>query len=430
MKKSTRIFALFAAAVLLFASLSVPAFAVTAPAAPEKLTASATPVSVVLKWSKSQSSGYRVYRVENNKYKKLATVKQNTYTVKDLDAATSYVFAVRAYNKQGDKTVWSKKYATVKVKTKAPGTVTVKASAGNGKAVLSWTASQGAQGYAVYRYVSKQWKKIASVKASVRKYTVTELKNGSTYQFAVKPYTRVNGKVVWGSLSKSVSVKPQKSSPASSVQSICDKYNKAVNDLKAYKKKVRIQVVDTSTAKYTDCSDKDMLDMMNNMLESLTDTQPYTSYFKNGKKSDGYKLSELIWPVDGSKVNLKAAGVKSADIAEKDGGYVMNITLISEKYYYNRSSGKKIIPTYNNAALGGFNMELEDFPASIDKLDFKYPQTVLSAVTDAKGRLVKLSVKSPYSGRTTMSIPLEGGASTMTADIKGTDRQTVSVKYY
>ncbi|MGN1195431.1 MAG: fibronectin type III domain-containing protein [Acutalibacteraceae bacterium] len=426
MKKTTRIFALVAAAVLLFASLSVSTFAVTAPSAPEKLTASASCVSVVLKWSKTSATGYRVYKLENNKYKKLATTKQNTYTVKDLEAATSYVFAVRAYNKQGDKTVWSEKYVTVKVKTKAPSTVTVKASAGNGKAVLSWTASQGAQGYAVYRYVSKQWKKIASVKSSVRKYTVTDLKNGSTYKFAVKPYTKVNGKTVWGSLSKSVSVKPEKTS----VQSICDKYNKAVNDLKAYKKTVRIKYVDSSTAKYTDCSDKDMLSMMNSMMESLYDTEPYVSYFTNGKNADGYKLSEIIWPEVSTKVNLKAAGVKSADISEKDGGYVINITLVSEKYYYDSSSGKKIIPTYNNAALGGFDVEFEDSPASIDKFNFKYPATVLSAVTDSKGRLIKLSVKSPYSGSYTMSVPLEYETSTMTAALKGTDSRTVSVKYY
>lgn len=428
MNKSTRIFALFAAAVLLFASLSIPAFAAAIPATPEKLTASATPVSVVLKWNKSQSSGYRVYKVENNKYKKLATVKQNTYTVNDLDAATSYVFAVRAYNKQDGELVWSKKYATVNVKTKAPGAVTVKATPGDGKAVLSWTASQGAQGYTVYRYVSKAWKKLASVKASVRKYTVTGLKNGSTYKFAVRPYTTVDGKAVRGSLSGYVTVKPK--STALSVQDICDQYNKAVNGLKAYQKKIRLKYVDSGKMEATDCSEKDLLPVLNETLASLSLSQPYVSYFTNGKNSDGFKLSDIVWPDFKSKVSLKAAGVKSAQMTKKDGGYVINITLKSETFYYNQSTGKKILPKYNKAALGGFDSGLDESLAMMDEVSYKYPGTKLSAVTDSKGRLTKLSVSSPMSGQYTMSVPLEEGISAITVVVKGSDNRTLSVKYY
>lgn len=430
MKKTTRIFALFMAVLMLFASLSVSVFAVSAPPVPTKLSASADSVSVTLKWSKSSATGYRIFQLVNKKYVKLATVRENYFTVKNLEAATSYVFAVRAYNKQGNKVVWSKTFSTVKAKTKAPGAIAaVKAAPGDSKAVLSWSASAGAEGYAVFRYASKKWYKLGVVKSDERKFTVTSLKNGGTYVFAVRPFVRRSSGVVWGPLSKTVSVKPQ-SAVSSSVQAICDKYNKAVNDLKAYKKTVKVKFADNSYVNVTDCSIDALKDMLNSVMNSFVGFEPETSVFNNGKNNAGESLADWVWPY-GAKSALKADGVQSADISKKDGCYYINITLKTEKCYYNAKTGKKMIPKYANVVFGSFDVDdVTAGEASLEYANIDFIQTKLTAVLDAKGRLIKLYDNAPFAGTFTVSTPAGAEKTSVTVKLEGRDKSALSVKYY
>ena len=430
MKKTTRIIALFTAVLLLLASVSVSVFAVSAPPAPSKLTASADSVSVTLKWNKSSATGYRIFQLVNKKYVKLATVRENGFTVKNLKAATSYVFAVRAYNKQGDKVVWSKTFRTVKAKTKAPGAIAaVKAAPGDGKAVLTWSASAGAEGYAVFRYASKKWYKLGVVKSDVRKFTVTNLKNGGTYVFAVRPFVRRNNGVVWGPLSKTVCVKP-KSAVSSSVQAICDRYNKAVNDLKAYKKTVKVKLVDNSEISVTDCSLEALKNMLNSMLNNFVGLEPVTDVFRNGKNNSGESLEDWVWPY-GAKSALKADGVQSASLSKKDGCYYINITLKPEKSYYNAKTGKNLVPEYNGSVFGTFDVgEINAAEASVDYINMDFTRTKLAAVLDAKGRLIKLYDNAPFAGMFTIGVPVGAKKTSVTVKIEGRDNKALSVKYY
>ena len=68
------------------------------------------------------ADGYRIYVYDSKteKYKTVATVKngKTTYTVTELKAGTTYKFAVKAYVKDGDTTIWSSQYTAVKVTTK------------------------------------------------------------------------------------------------------------------------------------------------------------------------------------------------------------------------------------------------------------------------------------------------------------------------
>lgn len=88
-------------------------------------------------------------------------------------------------------------------KTKKP---VLTAKSGNKKAVLSWTAVDGAGKYRVYSYKNGKLTAIKSTKKL--KYTVKNLKNGTRYSYAVKAY--VNGK--WTSVKKSdiATVTPKK----------------------------------------------------------------------------------------------------------------------------------------------------------------------------------------------------------------------------
>ena len=87
--------------------------------APSKVTSKAATTSVKLTWSKSRGAdGYRLYYKSGDSWKTLVkSVKGTTYTIKKLKAATKHTFAVRAYKKTKDGTIWSE-YKQISVTTK------------------------------------------------------------------------------------------------------------------------------------------------------------------------------------------------------------------------------------------------------------------------------------------------------------------------
>lgn len=61
---------------------------------------------------------------------------------------------------------------------------------------LTWKKVSGAQGYFIYQYSGKKWKKIATVKTNKPSYKVTKRKAATGYRFAVKAYKTQNGKTI------------------------------------------------------------------------------------------------------------------------------------------------------------------------------------------------------------------------------------------
>lgn len=87
-----------------------------------KLTAKSTKKSTAkLSWKKVDgATGYKVYQynTKTKKYKKVATVKKNTYTKTKLKAGSKYTFKVRAYKTVSKKTVHGSYSSKVTVKVK------------------------------------------------------------------------------------------------------------------------------------------------------------------------------------------------------------------------------------------------------------------------------------------------------------------------
>lgn len=75
-----------------------------------------------------------------------------------------------------------------------PGTTVVTAFGLNNGAFLEWNEVEGATGYRVYQRFDGKWKKLASVYGT--EYTVDGLENTVNYAFAVKAYSKQEGKVV------------------------------------------------------------------------------------------------------------------------------------------------------------------------------------------------------------------------------------------
>lgn len=88
--------------------------------APSKVTSKAATTSVKLTWSKSRGAdGYRIYYKSGDSWKTLVkSVKGTTYTLKNIKNVTKRTYAVRAYKKTKDGTIWSE-YKQFRVQTKS-----------------------------------------------------------------------------------------------------------------------------------------------------------------------------------------------------------------------------------------------------------------------------------------------------------------------
>ena len=183
---------------------------------PGSIKASAAAYNQIkLSWKASDNAaGYEVYQKNGKTFKKIATVKKTSYTVKKLTTGTKYTFKVRAYGTvDGEKTYSGyTKAVSAKPAPAAPQKVAVKNSAKK-TAKLSWKKVAGADGYEVYRSNSAKgkFKKIATSKSGKSvSYTNKKLSKNKTYYYKVRAYKNVKGKKVYGGYSKVVKIKIKK----------------------------------------------------------------------------------------------------------------------------------------------------------------------------------------------------------------------------
>ena len=179
-----------------------------------KFTSSSTKNTITLSWNKvKDATGYIVYyKNSSGKWKTYKKVTGNSLKLSNLSVGKAYEFALRAYVVEKNTTVNAPSYVTHKTATQpiAPAKITAKQ---NEKAIqLNWSASTGATHYQVYYYNTSN-KKWVLLKNDVKscKYTISNLKTGAAYKFAVKPYINTGDKTVPGSsyITISTCTKPQ-----------------------------------------------------------------------------------------------------------------------------------------------------------------------------------------------------------------------------
>ena len=193
------------------------------PPAPSKPTATAGNAQVSLSWTSggnggSAITGWKYQQKEGSgdfgDWTSIPNSGASTtsYTVTNLTNGTSYQFKVLAVNAKGDGAASDASDAAT------PGTVPaaptgLTATAGNGQVSLSWTAGDdGGFDVTGWKYQQKEgsgnfgdWTSIPNSGASTRGYSVSRLKNGTSYQFKVRA---VNAKGD-GAESAAVSATPQ-----------------------------------------------------------------------------------------------------------------------------------------------------------------------------------------------------------------------------
>ncbi|WP_256718129.1 chitobiase/beta-hexosaminidase C-terminal domain-containing protein, partial [Paenibacillus borealis] len=134
------------------------------------------------------STGYKIFqRLSSSEYgNEIATVSGSVYSYKatGLNNGTAYYFVVKAANEVGDSAASNELSATPKTVPGAPTDIT--AVAGNGQAVVSFTAPAETGGSAITGYeVTASHGNIVGV-GTTGPITITGLTNGMAYTFTVK----------------------------------------------------------------------------------------------------------------------------------------------------------------------------------------------------------------------------------------------------
>lgn len=167
--------------------------------------------SISLTWSKQvNATGYMVYMYNSSarKYQLKSTVTGNSCILTGLEPGTAYKITVRAFVTSGN-TVSGDMSTVIMATTKGPVMPTklkAKSYPSKGEIELTWQGAYTNGGYIVYSYDSTKgtWNEIARTRTS--KYTVTGIKETSTYTYAVAAYTTGDGKTYFSKKSPSVTV--------------------------------------------------------------------------------------------------------------------------------------------------------------------------------------------------------------------------------
>ncbi len=184
----------------------------TASTTPQNVKAVAGDGKITISWSSvSGATKYRVQRLNGASWSTVNYPTATSYTDTGLTNGTTYKYRVLAYVNNAWSTASSVVSATPTASTTPQN---VKATAGDGKITISWSAVSGATKYRVQRLNGTTWSTINYPTAT--SYTDTGLTNGTTYKYRVLAY--VNN--VWSAYSASVSATPTASTTPQNVKAV------------------------------------------------------------------------------------------------------------------------------------------------------------------------------------------------------------------
>ena len=161
---------------------------------------------IQVSWKKvNRATSYTVYRSNrsNKGYKKLATVKKNSYTDYDVEKGKSYYYKIEAnYQKKKAYTSAKSEVAGAHMKPATPEVVGIYAKK---KIKLTWKKIKGADVYYIYKKNAKgQYKKVKETKKLY--YSDSNVKKDKKYSYQVVAVCKVDGKLIKGNPSTACDV--------------------------------------------------------------------------------------------------------------------------------------------------------------------------------------------------------------------------------
>ncbi len=176
-------------------------------------TKSKTPISVTLQWNKNTSAtGYELQKWDGQKWVALTKLTSNattTYTIKNLKAATTYKYRIRAYKMNGNTALYSNYSATVTAMTNPS---VIKGAKLTGRAAdalrINWTKNASADGYIVEMYQGNKWVRVAKItNNNTTTFRKAGLKASSVYKFRVRAYKMSGKTALYGNYSATVTAR-------------------------------------------------------------------------------------------------------------------------------------------------------------------------------------------------------------------------------
>ena len=168
--------------------------------------------SVNITWNAVEGAeGYQIWRSTSSSgsYVLLGSTTKTNRLSTSLDCGTTYYYKVRPYLRVNGKLVYGSYGAVVSAKPTLNAMTGVSASrAGYNSVNVSWSAVDGAEGYQIWRSTSADGSYVLLGSTTKTSRVSTSLDCGTTYYYKVRPYLRVNGKLVYGSYSSVVSARP------------------------------------------------------------------------------------------------------------------------------------------------------------------------------------------------------------------------------
>ena len=176
-------------------------------------TKSKTPISVTLQWNKNTSAtGYELQKWDGQKWVALTKLTSNattTYTIKNLKAATTYKYRIRAYKMNGSTALYSNYSATVTAMTN-PSVMTGAKLTGRAADALriNWSKNASADEYIVEMYQGNKWVRAAKItNNSTTTFRKAGLKASSVYKFRVRAYKMSGKTALYGNYSATVTAR-------------------------------------------------------------------------------------------------------------------------------------------------------------------------------------------------------------------------------
>ena len=176
-------------------------------------TKSKTPISVTLQWNKNTSAtGYELQKWDGQKWVALTKLTSNattTYTIKNLKAATTYKYRIRAYKMNGNTALYSNYSATVTAMTNPS---VIKGAKLTGRAAdalrINWTKNASDDGYIVEMYQGNKWVRVAKItNNNTTTFRKAGLKASSVYKFRVRAYKMSGKTALYGNYSATVTAR-------------------------------------------------------------------------------------------------------------------------------------------------------------------------------------------------------------------------------
>ena len=206
MKNTKKALALFLGILIIITAFPIGALAKgKAPAKPTSLSFTSTSASITLKWKKVRSAnGYKVYLYngKTKKYYELKTVSKNSFKMKNIKSASTYVYAVKSYKSINGKKYYSPYSSKLRATTlplKVTGFKVLGRNVSN--VALSWKKVSGANGYKIDYTTDKSFKNnVKSKKVTGVKATLSSLSN-SKYYLRISAYKTLNKKAYYSAVS-------------------------------------------------------------------------------------------------------------------------------------------------------------------------------------------------------------------------------------